>query len=109
MEISSVLQGGYHHPVLREWQRRRSLKKNMLMYPIFVTDDPQAEVAIPTLPGQKRWGVERLEGFLAPLVKIGLSSVILFGVPLSCPKVLETNSHNLSNSKHTGRAREFCG
>lgn len=59
----------------------------MLMYPIFITDDPQAEVEIASLPGQKRWGVEKLEGFLGPLVKKGLSSVILFGVPLKCEKV----------------------
>lgn len=58
------------------------------MYPIFITDDPQAEVEIPTLPGQKRWGVEKLEGFLGPLIKKGLQSVILFGVPLKCQKVL---------------------
>jgi len=57
------------------------------MYPIFITDDPDASVDIPTLPGQRRWGVNKLEGFLAPLVKKGLESVILFGVPLSCAKV----------------------
>ncbi|CAE6533097.1 unnamed protein product [Rhizoctonia solani] len=86
MEISSVLQGGYHHPLAREWQSRRSLTKAMFMYPIFITDDPQAEVEIASLPGQKRWGVDRLEEFLGPLVKKGLKSVILFGVPLNCTK-----------------------
>jgi porphobilinogen synthase len=88
MEITSILQGGYHHPVIRAWQGRQSLTKEMLMYPIFVTDDPQAEVEIATLPGQKRWGVEKLEKFLAPLVNKGLRSVILFGVPFLCQKVL---------------------
>ena len=57
------------------------------MYPIFITDDPLANVEIKTLPGQRRWGVERLEEFLGPLVKKGLRSVILFGVPLTCVKV----------------------
>ena len=59
----------------------------MFMYPIFVTDDPDASVVIPSLPGQCRWGVNRLEGFLGPLVQKGLTSVILFGVPLMCKKV----------------------
>ena len=59
----------------------------MLMYPIFITDDPDAYVEIPSLPGQARWGVNRLEGFIGPLVKKGLKSVILFGVPLLCEKV----------------------
>ncbi|KAK1233151.1 Aminolevulinate dehydratase [Marasmius sp. AFHP31] len=58
----------------------------MFMYPIFITDDPNASVEIPTLPGQRRWGVDKLEGFLGPLVKKGLQSVILFGVPLNCEK-----------------------
>ncbi|ETW86194.1 hypothetical protein HETIRDRAFT_380498 [Heterobasidion irregulare TC 32-1] len=86
MEISSVLQGGYAHPLSREWQGRRKIDKSMLMYPIFITDDPTASVEIATLPGQRRWGVDRLEEFLGPLVKKGLRSVILFGVPLTCEK-----------------------
>lgn len=39
------------------------------------------------MPGQKRWGVHRLEAFLGPLVDQGLCSVILFGVPETKPKV----------------------
>lgn len=58
----------------------------MLMYPIFISDDPEASQVIATLPGQRRWGVNKLEGFLAPLVQKGLQSVILFGVPFSCIK-----------------------
>ena len=58
----------------------------MFMYPIFITDDPTARVEIPSLPGQCRWGVDRLEGFIGPLVQKGLRSVILFGVPLTCEK-----------------------
>jgi hypothetical protein len=59
----------------------------MFMYPIFITDDPNAMVEIPTLPGQCRWGVNKLEEFIGPLVKKGLASVILFGVPMYCEKV----------------------
>jgi porphobilinogen synthase len=87
MEISSILQGGYQHPLSRSWQSRRDLTKGMLMYPIFITDDPEASTEIKSLPGQRRWGVNRLEGFLGPLVKKGLKSVILFGVPMKCEKV----------------------
>lgn len=59
----------------------------MFMYPIFITDDPNASVEIPTLPGQRRWGVNKLEEFIGPLIKKGLESVILFGVPFHCVKV----------------------
>lgn len=86
MDISSILQGGYQHPLSRSWQGRRQLTKSMFMYPIFITDDPDASVIIPPLPGQRRWGVNMLESFLGPLVKKGLQSVILFGVPLTCEK-----------------------
>jgi len=58
----------------------------MFMYPIFITDDPEASVPIPSLPGQRRWGVNKLQEFLQPLVEKGLQSVILFGVPLQCIK-----------------------
>ncbi|KAH9935344.1 tetrapyrrole biosynthesis porphobilinogen synthase [Fomitopsis serialis] len=86
MEISSVLAGGYHHPLARSWQAKRPLTKSMFMYPIFITDDPDAHVEIASLPGQCRWGVNKLKGFLGPLVEKGLQSVILFGVPLKCNK-----------------------
>lgn len=86
LDISSVLQGGYNHPLSRQWQSRRGLDKSMFMYPIFITDDPTSCVEIPSLPGQCRWGVDRLEGFIGPLVQKGLRSVILFGVPLKCEK-----------------------
>ncbi|KAK0454938.1 hypothetical protein EV421DRAFT_462776 [Armillaria borealis] len=86
MDISSILQGGYHHPLPRSWQGRRQLTKSMLMYPIFITDDPDASEVIESLPGQKRWGVNKLDEFLGPLVKKGLQSVILFGVPMKCIK-----------------------
>lgn len=36
--------GGYFHPLLRSLQGERHLTKDMLMYPLFITDDPDAEV-----------------------------------------------------------------
>ncbi|TIB72397.1 hypothetical protein E3Q24_01707 [Wallemia mellicola] len=64
----------------------KSLQKSMFMYPIFITDDPDASVEIKSLPNQRRWGINRLQEFLAPLVEKGLKSVILFGVPLNMKK-----------------------
>lgn len=63
----------------------------MLMYPIFITDDPDASVIINSLPGQRRWGINQLEAFIGPLMKKGLQSVILFGVPMNCEKVIDQN------------------
>lgn len=85
---SSILQGGYHHPTLRQMQNHgRNLTKSMFIYPIFISDDPDAEEVISSLPGQKRWGINKLEGFLTPLVQKGLKGVILFGVPMKMEKV----------------------
>ncbi|KAH9810079.1 Delta-aminolevulinic acid dehydratase [Teratosphaeria destructans] len=82
-DIASQLHGGYSHPLARAWQAERQLTKSMLIYPLFVTDNPDEMESIPSLPGQKRMGLNRIVEFLRPLVAKGLKSVILFGVPLN--------------------------
>ena len=82
-QISSILAGGYNHPLAREWQSERQLAKNMFIYPLFVTDSPDEETLIEALPNQKRWGINKLIPFVKTLVDKGLRSVILFGVPLA--------------------------
>ena len=54
----------------------------MLIYPLFITDNPIEITPIPSLPNQSRRGIDTLVPFLQPLVAKGLRSVILFGVPL---------------------------
>lgn len=81
-EISSVLAGGYNHPLLREWQSERQLTKNMLIFPLFISDNPDDETEIDSLPNIKRFGVNTVVSYLKPLVEKGLRSVILFGVPM---------------------------
>lgn len=82
-KISSILAGGYNHPLLREWQNERQLSKNMLIFPLFISDQPDDEVSIESLPNIKRFGTNKIVKYLEPLVKKGLRSVILFGVPLA--------------------------
>ncbi|KAI5813583.1 hypothetical protein BZA77DRAFT_321187 [Pyronema omphalodes] len=82
-QVSSILQGGYHHPLSRQWQAERQLTKSALVYPLFITDNPDEETLVASLPGQYRRGVNKIVPFLEPLVKLGLRSVILFGVPLA--------------------------
>lgn len=81
-DISSVLAGGYAHPLSREWQHERQLTKNMFIYPLFVSDDPEEETLIESLPKQKRWGINKLVPFVESLINKGLRAVILFGVPM---------------------------
>jgi len=82
-DISSQLHGGYHHPLARAWQAERQLTKSMLIYPLFISDQPDEETLIPSLPNQYRRGINRIVPFLEPLIAKGLSSVILFGVPIA--------------------------
>ncbi|NXS13677.1 HEM2 dehydratase, partial [Neodrepanis coruscans] len=82
MQADSVLHSGYFHPVLRSWQgTATTFDASNLIYPIFVTDSPDAVELIPSLPGQARYGVNKLEGMLRPLVEDGLRCVLIFGVP----------------------------
>lgn len=55
----------------------------MLIYPLFISDQPDEEVLIPSLPNQHRRGINKVIPHLAPLVNKGLRSVILFGVPIA--------------------------
>lgn len=80
--ISSILQGGYNHPLTREWQGERLLTKSMFIFPLFVSDVEDEETIIPLLPNIKRHGLNRLVAYVRPLVEKGLRSVILFGVIL---------------------------
>ncbi|OJD17900.1 hypothetical protein ACJ73_08764 [Blastomyces percursus] len=82
-DIASQLHAGYSHPLNRAWQAERQLTKSVLIYPLFITDNPDEETPIPSLPNQHRRGINRLIPFLTPLVQKGLRSVIIFGVPLA--------------------------
>ncbi|XP_074654125.1 delta-aminolevulinic acid dehydratase-like [Tubulanus polymorphus] len=82
-----ILQSGFHHDVLRSWQcLNTTITSDNLIYPLFITDDPDAAEAITSLPGQCRYGVNKLENKVRPLVQKGLKSVLLFGVPQKLPK-----------------------
>ncbi|XP_011805515.1 PREDICTED: delta-aminolevulinic acid dehydratase [Colobus angolensis palliatus] len=88
MQPQSVLHSSYFHPLLRAWQTATTtLNASNLIYPIFVTDVPDDIQPIASLPGVARYGVNRLEEMLRPLVEEGLRCVLIFGVPSRVPKV----------------------
>jgi len=82
-DISSQLHGGYSHPLARSRKDERQFTKSMLIYPLFISDQDDEEALIPSLPDQHRRGVNKIVPFLEPLVRKGLRSVILFGVPVA--------------------------
>jgi len=54
----------------------------MLIYPLFISDQYDEDTLIPSLPNQSRRGINKLIPHLEPLIRKGLRSVILFGVPI---------------------------
>ncbi|TRZ03571.1 hypothetical protein DNTS_013489 [Danionella cerebrum] len=83
----SILHSGYFHPTLRFWQTcATDLRPENLIYPIFISDSPDAVEPIASLPGQARYGVNKIEGLLGPLVEKGLKCVLIFGVPAKIAK-----------------------
>jgi porphobilinogen synthase len=78
--VDHLLHPGYSHPLLHKWHSPGKITPDSLMYPLFVTDDDNAMQPIGAMPGQYRWGVNRLEEALGEAVKNGLTSIILFGV-----------------------------
>lgn len=57
---TSLLHAGYHHPLHRTWQAGSPITSDMLMYPIFVTDNDNVEEKIDTLPGQSRYSKKKM-------------------------------------------------
>ncbi|KCV69907.1 porphobilinogen synthase [Fonticula alba] len=83
------LNASISHPVLRAWHTAGAGQSpdgtcqfglDSLIFPLFVTEVPGAREPISSLPGQFRLGPGEIEAYLAPLVELGLRSVLLFGV-----------------------------
>ncbi|KAL0276413.1 UNVERIFIED_CONTAM: hypothetical protein PYX00_003996 [Menopon gallinae] len=94
-----ILHSGYFHPVLRVLQGTNvGISKCNLMYPLFVTDDPDACEVISSMPGVQRYGVNKVISALKPLVDKGLASVLLFGVASRLKKdAIGTNADSKDN------------
>ncbi|XP_050544729.1 delta-aminolevulinic acid dehydratase isoform X2 [Daktulosphaira vitifoliae] len=84
--VNSIIHCNYFNETLREWQCQNSVIKSAnLMYPIFILDEDMKE-EIKSMPGVYRQGINHLRNLLDPLVKLGLKSVLLFGVINKLPK-----------------------
>lgn len=80
--IKHELHSSYSNALKREWQEDATkITSSNLMYPIFIVDGINQKQDILALPGQSRWSIDRLPELLDPLVKKGLKSILLFGVP----------------------------
>ncbi|MFD0713956.1 porphobilinogen synthase [Paenibacillus sp. GCM10027626] len=68
-------------PALRNMMRETVLTAHDLIYPIFVTHGSGIKEEIPSMPGIHHFSIDRLKEEIDAVVKAGLQSVLLFGVP----------------------------
>lgn len=66
---------------LRKMIRETRMDKSSLIYPIFVKEGTNIQEEIPSMEGQYRYSVDRLPYELEHLSKVGVSNVMLFGIP----------------------------
>ena len=57
------------------------LEKSDLIYPIFIEEGENIKSEIPSMPGIFRYSIDRLSEELDELVKLGINSILLFGIP----------------------------
>lgn len=66
---------------LRKMIRETRMDKSSLIYPIFVKEGTNIQEEIPSMEGQYRYSVDRLPYELERLAKVGVTNVMLFGIP----------------------------
>ncbi len=66
---------------LRKMVRETRVDKSSLIYPMFVAEGTNIKEEIPSMAGQYRWSVDRMEEKLSELAEAGIGGVMLFGIP----------------------------
>lgn len=66
---------------LRKIVRETRVDKSALIYPLFVMDGENRVEEIPSMPGQYRYTVDRVDEELDKLMEAGVRSILLFGIP----------------------------
>lgn len=67
--------------ILRKMVRETRMDKSSLVYPMFVVEGNNIKEEIPSMAGQYRYSVDRMEEKLTELLDAGVTSVMLFGIP----------------------------
>lgn len=81
MEITQRPRRLRGNDVLRKMVREVRVDKSSLVYPIFVREGSNIKEEIPSMPGQYRYSVDRMEEKLTELCNAGVCSVMFFGIP----------------------------
>lgn len=81
MELTNRPRRLRSNPALRKMVRETRMDPSSLVYPMFVTEGCNRKEEIPSMSGQYRYSVDRMEEKLTELCDAGVSSVMLFGIP----------------------------
>ena len=68
-------------PALRKMVRETRMDPSSLIYPLFVVEGTNIREEIPSMMGQYRYSVDRMEEKLIELADAGVGGVMLFGIP----------------------------
>ena len=68
--------------VIRDMMKETRLSAKELVYPLFVTEQPDVKQVIPAMPGVYHYSLDHLHEILDEMVETGVLSCILFGIPL---------------------------
>ena len=68
-------------PALREMFRETTLSVSDFIYPLFIVEGENVRNEISSMPGQYQLSVDQAVGECEQLLKLGIKSVILFGIP----------------------------
>lgn len=69
------------NPLMRDILRETSLKLSDLIYPLFVVDGKGVKDEIASMPGVFRFSIDEILKECEILKKLGIKSILLFGVP----------------------------
>ncbi|WP_022819773.1 porphobilinogen synthase [Fusobacterium russii] len=67
--------------LLREMVKNINLDISSFIYPVFVTDGQNIKSEIPSMPGQFRYSLDRLNEELNELLELNIRAILLFGIP----------------------------
>lgn len=69
------------NPEIRNMVRETRISKSSLIYPMFFAEGENIFEEIESMPGQFRVSIDRCDVIIQELLDVGVSSVILFGIP----------------------------
>jgi len=81
----------------RRLMREHRLSTDDLIYPVFVIDGTGRTEAVPSMPGVKRYTVDRLLPHAEACLKLGMPALALF--PLIAPRLKTPDGREAANSK----------